>query len=182
MSRPGHEPAARAAVALAAALIAAQLGLGAARADSSTATLAIRAQGKSVDVELRGPAAYLVGFERAPRTAEERATLELAVENLRSGDALVRFNPEASCRLEQSRVDADPAPKAKATADAAPGELGASWGFVCDFPDRLDSAALGLFVGFPGLARTHVRYELGPIRGEAVLTPANPVVTFVPLQ
>jgi hypothetical protein len=135
-----------------------------------------------VTVDLRGPAAYLVGFERAPRDADERATLALAAENLKAGDGLVRFNPEAACRLEESRIDDDPTPTTTTAKDKQRGELGATWRFQCDLPDRLDSAAIGLFVGFPALARAHVRYALGSIRGEAVLTGAEPVVTFVPLH
>jgi hypothetical protein len=150
-------------------------------ADSATATLSVTGDGSAVTVDLRGPAAYLVGFERAPRDANERATLALAAENLKAGDGLVRFNPEAACRLQETRIDADPAPNGQVGKEHKRGELGASWRFRCDFPGRLDSAATGLFVGFPALARAHVRYALGAIRGEAVLTAADPVVTFVPL-
>ena len=148
----------------------------AAWADSSTATLTLEGNGQAVSARFTGPAAYLVGFARAPRSDAERDTLALAVANLRTGDALVRLSTQAGCRQVEARVDADPA-----AAGQKPGDLGATWRFECDFPDRLDSAALGVFMGFPALDRVHVRYTLGPVRGESVLTPTNPVVTFVPL-
>lgn len=148
-----------------------------AAAGADTATLSIRGDGPRVQVDLRGPAAGLVGFEHSPRTAEERKTLDLAAQNLKTGDGLVRFSTQAGCRLEEARIDADPAPKGK-----DPGELGAHYLFHCDRPEALGSAALGLFMGFPALARAHVRYEIGGTSGEAVPTPANPVVTFIPLR
>lgn len=144
---------------------------------SDTATIVIRSDGPRVQVDLRGPAATLVGFEHAPRDSEQRETLALAVHNLRTGDALIRFNAQAGCRLEEARVDGDPARGGK-----APGELGAHYLFHCDWPAALGSAAIGLFWGFPALARAHVRYEVAGAGGEAVPTPANPVVSFVPLR
>jgi hypothetical protein len=146
-------------------------------AGQDTARIDIRADGPQVRIDLRGPAAGLVGFEHSPNTAEQRETLALAAENLKTGDGLVRFNTQAGCRLEEATIDADPAPK-----DKDPGELGARYLFHCDQPGSLASAALGLFMGFPALARAHVRYELAGVSGEAVLTPGNPVVSFVPLK
>lgn len=146
-------------------------------ADAGTATLSIKGMGPEVQVELSGPAGSLVGFEHAARTDEERETLALAGENLKTGDALVRFNTQAACLLEQVTIDADPAPKGKEAAD-----LGASYRFHCDRPQSLTSAALGVFMGFPVLARVHVRYELSGVRGETLATPDNPVISFVPLQ
>jgi len=142
-----------------------------------TATLKVISDGPRVRVDLRAPAAGLVGFARGPRSAAERETLSLATQNLETGDALVRFNSQAGCWLKDARVDSDPAPKGK-----SPGELGASYVFHCDQPRLLSSAALGLFMGFPALVRAHVYYEVAGAAGEAVLTPTNPVVSFVPLR
>ena len=146
-------------------------------AGEDTATLKITSEGSQVRVDLRAPAVGLVGFARGPRTSAERETLSLATQNLETGDALVRFNSQAGCWLKDARVDSDPAPKGK-----SPGELGASYVFHCDQPKLLGSAALGLFMGFPALARAHVYYEVAGAAGEAVLTPTNPVVSFVPLR
>lgn len=142
-----------------------------------TAKLKITSEGAQVRVDLRAPAVGLVGFARGPRTSAEHETLSLATQNLETGDALVRFNSQAGCWLKDARVDSDPAPKGK-----SPGELGASYVFHCDQPKLLSSAALGLFMGFPALARAHVYYEVAGAAGEAVLTPTNPVVSFVPLR
>jgi hypothetical protein len=142
-----------------------------------TATLKITGDGSQVQVDLRAPAVGLVGFAHAPQTADERETLALAIENLKTGDGLVRFNAQAECLLEKADIDSDPAPKGKAQ-----GELGASYLFHCDQPTRLGSAALGIFLGFPALSRAHVHYNVAGAAGEAILTPINPVVSFIPLR
>lgn len=142
-----------------------------------TATLNITSDGPQIRVDLRGPAVALIGFEHAPRTAEQRETLALAVHNLRAGDGLIRFNAQAGCRLEETGIDEDPAPNGE-----SPGELGARYRFHCGGAQAPASAALGLFMGFPALVRAHVRYEVAGAAGEAILTPGNPVVTFVPFR
>lgn len=152
-------------------------GLSIAAGGEDTATLKITGEGPQVHVDLRAPAVGLVGFAHAPQTADERETLALAVENLKTGNGLVRFNAQAECRLEKADIDSDPAPKGRAQ-----GELGASYLFHCDQPTRLGSAALGIFLGFPALSRAHVHYSVAGAAGEAILTPINPVVSFIPLR
>ncbi len=86
----------------------------------------------------------------------------------------MRFNPQAACALETARVDTDPRGKAAG--------MGASYRFGCTFPGSLNSAALGVFLGFPALRRVHVNYSTPQGQGAALLTLGNPVVTFIPLQ
>ncbi|RKT45864.1 DUF2796 domain-containing protein [Thiocapsa rosea] len=163
------------------------------------AHMTLAAEGDKVLIELTSPAASLIGFERAPRTDEERATLALAKENLMAGDAMIRLNIEAGCRLETAEIDAafaevgqsrgakhDHAHAHDHDHDADHGEDGHAdfvvrYGFVCDRPDALGSAALGLFSGFPALERVLFQYVTAEGQGGAELTPRAPVVTFVPL-
>ena len=141
-----------------------------------TVDFSIRADGKIVQVELSAAPPTLVGFSGSPVDADQRETLKIAKENLSHGEALVRFNPQASCLLEDVKVDADPQER-KGEAD-----MGASYRFNCTFPQSFKSAALGLFVGFPAVQRAHVRYTTDEGQGAAELTPGNPVVNFIPLQ
>ncbi|TCT23912.1 ZrgA family zinc uptake protein [Thiobaca trueperi] len=136
------------------------------------AHLSVIAEGAEVRVDLASPAATLVGFARSPKTDAERETLNLAKANLNAGDAMIRFNTQAGCRPVEASVKAD---------FGKPAEIRASYRFSCDQPDRLDSAALGLFMGFPALRRVLVRYTTKDGQGGAELTPVNAVVTFVPL-
>ncbi|WP_201095896.1 ZrgA family zinc uptake protein [Thiocystis minor] len=153
-----------------------------------TARMTINADGPEVLVDLSAPAATLVGFEHAPATADERETLRLARENLKAGDGMIRFNTNADCRLIESRVEAHFSDRRRTSmrgqdpGTAEPAHLTARYRFRCDRPDRLDSAALGLFMGFPVLQRALVHYATSDGQGEAELTPVNPVVVFVPLS
>lgn len=147
------------------------------------AHLSIAAEGSRVSVELSSPAASLIGYERAPRTDDERATLNLAKQNLMAGDAMIRFNTEAGCRLAQAEIDA-------AFADAPTqqdhqhkeghADFTVVYGFECDRPESLSAAALGLFAGFPALERVLVQYATHEGQGGAELTPREAVVRFVP--
>ncbi len=145
------------------------------------AHLDINVEGSEIAVKLSAPSATLVGYERAPQTPDERQTLRLAAENLKTGDALVRFNTEADCVLLKADVDADPGGTKRGKGAGGHSDLGASYRFSCGQPAALSSAALGLFVGFPALERVLIRYATPGGRGDAELTPRNPVVSFVPL-
>ena len=149
---------------------------GAAVPPVGTADLTIRTEGAAVQVELTAAAQTLVGFTGTPGDATQREDLKAAEANLKQGEALVRFNPQASCRLEDARVDADPRER------HGEAGMGASYRFNCVFPKSLNSAALGVFIGFAALQRVHVRYTTAQGQGAAILTPGNQVVTFVPLQ
>ncbi|SDX19062.1 DUF2796 domain-containing protein [Thiocapsa roseopersicina] len=157
------------------------------------AHMTLAAEGNKVLIELTSPAASLIGFERAPRTDDERATLALATENLEAGDAMIRLNIEAGCRLETAEIDAGFADSGQGREakhahdhDADQGADGHAdfvvhYSFVCDRPEALGSAALGLFSGFPALERVLFQYVTAEGQGGAELTPRAPVVTFVPL-
>ncbi len=140
-----------------------------------TADLVIRIQGPRVEARLSAAAQTLVGFTGAPADAVQRDELKTAAENLRHGDALIRFNPQASCVLERARVDADPRERRGGAV------MGADYRFHCDFPQALGSAAVALFMGFTALERVHVHYSGDAGAGAAVVTRTNPVFTLVPL-
>ncbi|WP_295390323.1 DUF2796 domain-containing protein [uncultured Thiodictyon sp.] len=141
-----------------------------------TADLSIHADGSTVTVELSAAAQTLVGFSGAPTDAASREVLKVAEENLKHGEALVRFNPLASCVLDDAKVDADP------REHEGEAGMGASYRFNCQFPKSFSSAALGIFSGFNALQRVHVRYTTADGQGAAILTRENPVVNFVPLK
>ena len=157
------------------------------------AHMTLAAEGAKVLIELASPAASLIGFEHAPRTDEERATLALAKDNLMAGDAMIRLNIEARCRLEAAEIDAAFSEVGEGRGaehahdhDADHGEDGHAdfvvrYSFACDRPEALGSAALGIFSGFPALERVLMQYVTAEGQGGAELTPRAPVVTFVPL-
>lgn len=151
------------------------------------ARMTLAAEGHEVLVELQSPAADLVGFERPPRSGEEHERVRLARSNLLAGDAMVRFNTEADCRLLDAEVDSDleragqGAPSDGTPAASGHADYRAAYRFECARPARLESAALGIFAGFPALERVLVEYVTPEGQGAAELTPAQPVVSLVPL-
>jgi hypothetical protein len=149
------------------------------RSAPGVAEVSISAEGAQLLVDLAAPAMSLFGFEHVPRTDAERRTFELAVDNLRAGDGLVRFNARAGCRLASADIEAEIA--RQDSHGGARRETVAHYRFVCDHPDQINSAAVGLFIGFPALERVLVRYRMKDGRGAAELTRSRPVVTFVPL-
>ncbi len=147
---------------------------------SGVAELRLVVQGSMVQIRFQAPAMTLVGFDQTPRSASERASLRLAVENLTAGDGLIRFNTRAGCSL----ADADVKSGFGDDGNRVDGhrEMSAQYRFVCDNPDQIASAAVGLFVGFPALQRVFVAYEIPQGKGRAELTRSRPVVSFVPLE
>jgi hypothetical protein len=151
-----------------------------------TAHLRLVTNDKGVTASFIGPAGTLIGFERKPGSEEERATLALAIENLKAGDGMIRLNTAANCHLLSADVDV-PLGGSPHRAEREPSgdnerhvDMKADYRFACDRSDQLDSAGLGFFAGFPFLQRVLVEYETKEGRGAAELTPGNPVVNFVP--
>ena len=67
--------------------------------------LAVDGTGLTVDLEL--PAQSVFGFERAPRSAEERATAAEALDRLRTdGARLIAFPDGVTCTLDSAEVQA----------------------------------------------------------------------------
>jgi hypothetical protein len=63
--------------------------------------------GTRLTVDLELPAESVFGFERAPRSAEERATVAAALERLQTGGArLIAFPNGAICTLDSAEVEA----------------------------------------------------------------------------
>jgi hypothetical protein len=68
-------------------------------------TLNLAIEGKSLAVELEAPAINVVGFERAPRTAEERAAVSAAAAWLFSGAGLIGVPKAAGCRRDSANLE-----------------------------------------------------------------------------
>ncbi len=62
-------------------------------------------EGAEVQIEMESPAANILGFEHAPGTAAEHATLKRAIDTLKHGGELFRFSEDAQCRLVEVLVD-----------------------------------------------------------------------------
>ncbi|MYA12441.1 MAG: DUF2796 domain-containing protein [Gemmatimonadetes bacterium] len=71
------------------------------------ARLGLAVDGTLLTVDLQLPAESVFGFEYAPRSAEERATVAEALDRLRTGGArLIAFPDGATCALDSAEVEA----------------------------------------------------------------------------
>ena len=69
------------------------------------ARLGLAVDGTRLTVDLQLPAESVFGFERAPRSAQERATAAEAVDRLRTGGAgLLAFPDGVTCALDSAEV------------------------------------------------------------------------------
>jgi hypothetical protein len=66
------------------------------------AVLEIAVDGGVVQLDLHSPLDNLLGFEHAPRTAQERRAVQAMAAKLHQADSLFVFTPSARCQLEST--------------------------------------------------------------------------------
>ena len=131
------------------------------------ARMDVAIDGARVEITLDSPLDNLAGFEHAPRTDKQRATLRQMATHLGAEEAL-RLNPEAVCRRTEIRVDHPfaNAPK-KNEPNQSAGEhadVETAWVFACEAPTLLRQLEIKLFERFSGLRSIKVQIA-GP-RGQ----------------
>ena len=144
------------------------------RHEHGVGELDVALEGGALELELRSPAANLLGFEHAPRSAEERRRIARLREQLGRPQALFVLPTAADCRLADQQLDS---PLFAATDHAhdehdehdehgdAHSEIHARYRFDCRAPAALDALELGpLFARFPATLRLQVQL-IGP-RGQ----------------
>lgn len=142
-------------------------------------------EGKHVEITLKVDGDGVVGFERAPRDAAERAKIDAARTGLGDGQALFGLPVAAGCRLAAADVEAPHAGDVEAHDHGhdAKGDGHADWQanfrFECERPAAAGSVDLaGLFTTFPRITRVQLQWitddaqsgvELRPGRSQASL-------------
>ena len=121
-------------------------------------------------LELHVPMEDLVGFEREPRDARERAAIDEALAFLGSGKA---FAPgeRASCRPEPARVERRPG-------DSGHAEIHAAVAYACADTEAGQVDAAALFRRFPRLKRIDARLATARGQSAARLTPSKPTLRW----
>jgi hypothetical protein len=166
------------------ALLAAAAWAGKAHVHGVVAVDATADGGAALSVQLDAPLDSLVGYERRPRSAAERAAADAALASVRSGGWVV-VPAAAGCTLAGVEVDAPvlqatPAPNAAATpAGDGHAELAATATWRCRTPAALQAVELALFERFARIQRIDVQVA-GPA-GQLRHTLRRPART-VPLR
>jgi len=162
------------------------------------AELEVAVTGGTLVLSLHSPLDSLLGFERAPRTAAQKAAVDNLLQQLRKPEALFVPSAAAQCVLASSVVDApvlgvvrqaagaseSKAPAAAAKAASGHGgkdghaELKAEFTFKCGQADQLRGLEAKLFDQFKRLRRLDAKV-VGP-RGQssARLTPSRRTLTW----
>ena len=174
--------------------------------DAPAGTLDVLLDGPDLFVDLDVPPAALLGFDRAPSSAAERAAMARAHRLLDAGDLLVP-SPAARCALDQSfatlghgyddlcsvasgepgRAVAPPAdPSATSSpTPSAPGplpEAAARWSWFCEAPERLERVEVRLFDAFDGLGPVDVTLAGPAGDARAKLAPERPAIELDPVR
>ncbi len=115
------------------------------------ATLDLAVDGGTVTLALTTPAINVLGFERAPRTAAERAKQEAALQRLRTqGAQLLRFDATLGCTV---------APQAVRVVEerSGHGEVRAQYRIACKKPVAGKPIRFGFSAAFPGIDRVAIQ-------------------------
>jgi hypothetical protein len=137
-----------------------------------SATLQVAVEGRALTLTFLSPLDGLLGFERAPRTAKEKAAAADLMARLRKPEAWFVPTQAASCKLASTRISA-PVLEAGATAADGHAELSAEYTYRCEHPEALHGLEVKLFDSFRRLRR--VQAEVAGPKGQsaATLTPAR---------
>ena len=132
------------------------------------ARLDVVVEGTRLSLELDAPLDGLVGFERAPRDARERAALDGAIEYLQAGKGFVP-SPAAGCKLASATVR---------TPERGRGHRGleGKLAYECANPGELKEVEVALLREFKRLKRVDARIVTRKGQAAGRVTPAAPTL------
>ena len=146
----------------------------------------VAVDGALLSIVLSSPLDNLLGFERAARTAQEKAAVSRVNEQLRKSQTLFQPASEADCVISSTTIDAPVLDAGLAPGDTATAgkgrdkpkpahaeagghaDLTAEYVFRCARPERLRGMEVRLFEAFSGLRQLDVR--VAGSRGQSAMT------------
>lgn len=135
------------------------------------AKLEVAIEGAEIHLHLDAPLHDLLGFERAPRDARERAAADALLKQLGKGEALFRPTSAAQCTLTSASIEA---PVLSISAGKAPADghadLEAEYRFTCAQPAKLTGMEVLLSQAFKGLRRIDAQTVTARKQGATRLT------------
>lgn len=146
-------------------------------------------EGGTFVIELRSPAANIVGFEHASRSASDHAAVDSAMATLKRADELFRFPAAAGCRtaaveIESSLLDGGDEHEHEAehghAEHAASGhaDVAAEYQIKCSDPQQISQLRVTLFEVFPQMQRLVVQAIFGDRQVITEVTPSQPLIRF----
>jgi len=155
-------------------------------------SLDIAMEGNRVSMEFKAPGMDIVGFEHAPSTRAQKATLSKAKQRLANPQELFRLPASAECTVEEAKVtitsDDDDHGKGSSSAGSAKssdkkttsrevhdhGDFQAQYAFNCKSPGNLTSIEFGYFRAFAGAQKLDVNLITPKAQTSFEVTRAKP--------
>jgi hypothetical protein len=132
------------------------------------ATLQVSLEGGRLQIALESPADSVVGFEHAPRTETQKASVARAEARLKQPAELFALPAAAECRPEPARVEMRlPAPGSTDVHS----EIEAEWRWTCAKPEALAWVDVQLFKAFSRLKQLRAEVVTGRGQQKAILRP-----------
>jgi hypothetical protein len=121
------------------------------------ATIGVAVEKNRIVVTIDSPLDNLLGFERAPRTDDEKKRAEALVAQMKDGGALFRIDPAAGCKLDTAELQAAVLGVGKPEATSgAHADLEADFEFACADAAKAGFIETTLFSAFTRLQRVNV--------------------------
>lgn len=143
--------------------------------EHGSATVEIAVQDATLDIALHSPAINVIGFEHAPRSAEERTALAQANRVFSSPQGLFMIPPKAACvptsvtlmpiAYEQDGDDDKP--------NAPHADYDVSYRFHCAHADQLGWIDIRLFEQMKGMRKIVANVVTPALQAQSLLTPDN---------
>lgn len=150
--------------------------------EHGVATLQIVVDGETLRAMLEIPAHDVVGFEHAPATPAERASVDAALARLQKVGRVIAPTPDAGCTLTATQVDSAPGHHdgSPAHADEAHADFRLGYTLRCARPGALGAATTSLFSLLPDLEHLRVQV-IGPLGArELLLARPAELIEFTP--
>ena len=153
-------------------------------------TLNIALEANELIIMLESPAMNIVGFEHAPRTEDEHAAVDKAMQRLEDGVRMFQIPVAARCRLESAEVhtpimDGDEHEDEHHDAHheddhghETHSDVTATWQFSCAQPAKLTNVRVRLFEHFSLTERLQVQFVTESGQGAVQLGASQPVLRF----
>jgi hypothetical protein len=150
--------------------------------EHGSATVDIAIQDATLDIALHSPAINVIGFEHAPRSAEEKTALAQANRVFGSPQGLFLISPSAACTSTSVTLipityehDGD---DGKPNAQHADYEV--SYRFHCAHADQLGWIEIRLFEQMKGMRKIVANVVTPAVQAQSLLTPENTRVHLRP--
>lgn len=133
--------------------------------------LDVAVDGPVLSAQMRAPLEGLLGFERAPRTAQERQAATDLLAHLAQPGSVLQPAPAAGCEPLPSELQADVLQQ-RAEARGGHAELQAQYQWRCAEPEQLNAATVPLFDRYRRVRRIEVQVAGARGQSRATLTPS----------